>query len=657
MDLSKFRTEDLEALQAGDLSRVSTEALEMLQGKPSKSPAYKQGRQASGAMQGLFSGLQGPSFGFADEVIGALAAPGKALVTGTPLADNYREMRDYVRGASDAQAQENPIFTTATRLAASAPTMMLGRVANVAAPQGIGATTLRAGATGAGTGALAGLGESDADTLGGQALDTLLGGALGGLLGSGANVAQRGMGSVRERGASMVSQSAAARFAEQKVAEALARDARGRVAQNNPLAFLGQASAKLGQLGPEGRVVDAAGDNSRALLDLLTVLPGETKPAVSRAINTRQASRADRMIGAAERSIGTNGDRAADVVAELVQTRATAATPLYGRLHRMEVQADPELAELLGAAEKLGAGKVAQDIATAQRVPYSLSADQWNANAGGLAMRDLDHMKQGLDQLIQKQTRLDGSVTPLGFRLQGLQRDLLAKLDDTTGGFYKQARDAFAGPSALISASDRGRRFLSQDDAATRAALAGLSESEKEAFRLGAFEALRNKLGRPGGQTEVMGMWKDKILREKLQTIFPSERAFRQFAAASAAEGRMKTMEAVGRGSQTAQRQFAAGDLDVPAVADAMQILSGGGGAPGIIAGLGRAWNRVETPEPVRDAMGRMLLSQGAGGMNTLQSLEAAARATARSRANQASGLGVAAGQVGASPLLQLLGL
>jgi hypothetical protein len=33
MDLSKFRTEDLEALQSGDLSRVSTEALEMLQGK------------------------------------------------------------------------------------------------------------------------------------------------------------------------------------------------------------------------------------------------------------------------------------------------------------------------------------------------------------------------------------------------------------------------------------------------------------------------------------------------------------------------------------------------------------------------------------------------------------------------------------------------
>ena len=656
MDLSKLSTEDLLALKSGDLSKVSTQGLEALRAaapaEPQRSAAYQRGRQASGALQGLFSGLQGPLFGFADEVIGALAAPGKALVTGTPIADNYREMRDFVRGGTDAQQEQNPWITTGTRIAAAAPTMLIGAAPRVGAT--MGQTAMQAGKVSAVSGGIGGIGASEAETMPGVLLDGAQGAALSSVLAGGGSVAARGMGSVRDNAMSRVNESAAERFARQKVAEALARDARGTVGQNNPAAFMGQTSAKLSQLGQEARVVDAAGDNARTLLDMLATLPGQTKPAVSEAIRTRQAGRADRLIGAAERSLGTNGDRAADVVADLVQARAAAATPLYGRLHQMAVQADPELADMLNAAEKLGAGKVARDIATAQRVPYSLSAEQWNANAGSLAMRDLDHMKQGLDQLIQKQTRPDGSVTPLGFRLQGLQRDLLAKLDDTTGGFYKQARDAFAGPSALISASDRGRRFLSQDDAATRAALAGLSESEKEAFRLGAFEALRNKVGRPGGQTEVLGMWKDKILREKLQTIFPSERSFREFASRAAAESRMKGLEAVGRGSQTAQRQFAAGDLDVPAVSDFMQLASGAGGVPGIIATLGRQWNRVQTPEPVRDAMGRMLLAQGPQARSVLMDVDAAARAVAASRANQARGLGVVSGQTTNSLLFPL---
>jgi len=671
MELSKLSTEELLALKSGDLSKLSTESLQAMratsaQETPQRSASYQQGRRLPGAAQGLASAMQGPTFGFFDEIGGALAGA-RNFVGGGSFRDAYRETRDKLRGAADAQQEENPIATTATRMAAAAPTMLIGGAPRATAT--LGQTTARAMGVGAATGGLGGVGASEAETVPGMMLDGASAAALSAALAGAGNVAARGMGSVYENAASRASDTAAARklrqitggesaaskFAKQKVAEALVRDGRGDVGQTNPAAALGQASAKLSQLGPEGRLVDASGENTRALLDTLAILPGQTKGAVTDAIRARQVGRADRMIGAAERSLGTNGDRAADVVADLITTRSQAATPLYGRLHQMGVQADPELASLLNAAETLGAGKVARDIATAQRLPYSLSADQWNANAGNLSMRDLDHLKQGLDQLIVKQTKPDGSLTPLGFRLQGLQRDLLAKLDDATQGFYKQARDAFSGPSALIGAVDRGRRFLTQDDAATRAAMSDLSASEQEAFRLGAFEALRNKLGRPGGQTEVLGMWKDKILREKLQTIFPTERAFREFAARASAEGRMKGLESVGRGSQTAQRQFAAGDLDVPAVADFMQMASGAGGVPGFLTGVARQWNRVQTPEPVRDQMGRLLLSQGPQARNALMEVDAAARAVAASRQAQARGLGVLSGQSTNALLLPFL--
>lgn len=623
--------------------------------------AYRSGKEAPGALQGFLSASQGPTFGFADELIGSLGAmskgalqmaSGKGAPSSSDMQANYKDLRDFVRGASDKQSQENPWTTAITRGMASAPTMLIGGAPARAA--GMVRNTLMAGRNGAISGGLSGLGNSAADTFTDDLLNTGVGAAGGFALGAAAVPVAAGMGRMKDNVVSRFSDSAAMQYAKNKVAEAFARDARGAAVQSNPSTIIPQATARLGKLGEEARVVDTGGQNTRQLLDTVATLPGQSKQAVEAAIRSRQAGRADRLIGAAESSLGTNGDRAAQVVSQLVQTRQAAATPLYGRLHQMEVQATPELAGILNAAEQLGAGKVARDISTAAQLPYSLSQKEWASSGGRLSMRDLDHMKQGLDTLIAKQTDPSGKVSPLGYRLQGLRERMLGELDGATQGFYKQARDAFAGPSALIDATSAGRRFMTAEDAATRQAMAGLSTSEQEAFRLGAFEALRNKLGRPGGQTEVLGMWKDKILREKLQAIFPDERAFRQFAATASAEAQMKGMETVGRGSQTAARQAGAGDLDVSAVGDVLHGMNNPAAIPGMLSTLAKKWNQVQTPEPVRDAMGQILLQQGRGAQNALMDLQEAARIVAMRRNRNANALGIASGSA-AAPLTNAL--
>ena len=616
-------------------------------GAAESNPAYTKGRNLPGALQGLASVMQGPTFGFADEIGGAVSGALSA-VRGDGFQSGYRDTRDMLRGAADAQQEENPWMTAITRGAASAPLMLFGGGGAAVQPVSMMAQAGRAGVIGAGSGALQGVGGSTADTLGGVALDAATSAALGFGMSAGSVPVARGMGNMAEQGFSRLSGSKAAQYAREKVAEAVLRDARGSVVQASPDAAFQQVLTRYNKLGPEARVVDAGGQNTRQLLDTLATLPGRTKEAGEAAIRLRQSGRANRLIGAAERSLGTNGDRAAQVVDDLFRVRESAARPLYQQLHRMEVNADADLSSMLSAAENLGAGKVARDIATASRVPYSLSEEAWNASGGRLAMRDLDHMKQGIDTLIAKQTDPAGKVSPLGYRLQGLRTDLLAKLDDLTGGAYKTARDAFAGPSALIDATAQGRRFMTADDAATRGALQGLSLSEQEAFRLGAFEALRNKLGRPGGQTEVLGMWKDKILSEKLKAIFPSERAFREFAAEASREARLKPLESVGRGSQTASRLAGAADLDVPAAVDAVQLLSGAGGVPGVMSGASRLWSRVQTPEPVRDAMGGLLLNQGLSGRSGILGLEEALIRVHRNRQLEAASLGLLGGMGGA---------
>lgn len=648
-DLERLERALRSADAAGDVE-AARQLAKAIRAQQPKS-AYERGRNLPGALQGLASVMQGPTFGFADEIGGAVGG-GLSALSGKGYGAGYRDTRDMLRGAADAQQEQNPITTAVTRFMGSAPTMLLGGGGAVAAPVSMTAQAGRAGAIGAGTGGLGGLGSSTSEDIGGMAADTALGATAGGVL-SGASVPVARMGgAIGEQALGRMSGTKAAQYAREKVAESFVRDTRGITPQANPEGPFRQLFARQGKMGSEGRLVDAGGQNSRQLLDTLATLPGRTKDATEAAIRTRQSGRADRLIDSATRSLGTGGDRVANVVEELVQTREAAARPLYGRLHRMEVDSTGYLADLVSAAEKLGANKVAQNIATANRVPYSLTSE----SQGRWAMRDLDHLKQGLDQLIDKATDPDGKLSPTGFALTKLKNELTDELDEATSGFYKQARDAFSGPSALIGAATSGRRFLSADDATTGKVLRSMSESEKEAFRIGAFEALRTKLGRPGGQTEVLGMWKDKILREKLQTVFPTERAFREFASTAAKEARMKGLEGVGRGSQTASRLAGMGDIDVPAAAEAASLMSGAGGVPGVMSGAARMWGRVQTPEPVRDAMGGLLLSQGPAAQRAALSLEETLRQVHQNRMLQSAGLGLLGGNVGTAISGGLLG-
>lgn len=603
--------------------------------------------EAQGAMRGLLSVMQGPSLGFSDEIIGAIAAPVKTAVNRRPLVENYREVRDFARGAAEREARDNPIFTTVTRAAAAAPLSLIGRAAPAAtALQATG----QAAKVGAVTGGIAGVGGSNAEDLQTQALDGLKGAALSSALAGASVPVSRAVGSVYGNVAARVNESAAARYAREKVAEALARDARGTVAEANPLAALGQASARLARLGDEGRVVDASGQNARQLLDTLATLPGRTKSAAEAAIVSRQAGRADRLRGAADSSLNANGARLSTTIDSLLEKRSADAKPLYDSLYKQGVFVNDELRGIIDAANKLGAGSEAKRIATAKQLEYGLEP-----SAKWAGMRELDYLKQGLDDVIAANKNEFGKLTKVGAAVQSLKNDLVSILDQQTKGLYKEARNAYAGPSALIDAAKEGRKALSQDDASITKMMQGLTEGEKEAFRLGAFETLRSKLGTMSGQNEIMRMWRDKTTGEKLKAVFGDERAFREFASTAAAELRMKGLESVGRGSQTAARQYGAGDLDVPAVADAVQSVSGSGNPLGVLSTAMRAWNRVQTPEAARDQMGRILLSQGTAGRNELAALLDSVNSVAAQRAAVARSLGLSATPVSQNALAALM--
>lgn len=649
---------------------TTPEQAQALIAKAMPNEAYEAGRNASGAMQGLASVINGPLMGFGDELLGAGQAAVDKL-TGAPgsFGERYTERRDKLRGMQDRQREENPWTTGLTQAAASAPMAVLGSPANAAAqafPRALGwlvgnpaakagivANTARAAVSGGGYGAVAGAGNSTADTLGGVAGDAGMGALTGAAVGGVSTPVIAGIGAGGRNVMQRVSDTSAAAYAREKLAEAFARDARGATfasGQANPAL---QAEARLNKLGPNAAVVDAGGRNTNQLLDTLATLPGRTKDAVFNFQRQRTAGAGERLRGAADAALGTNGQRLATTLDDLDRVRSQQAAPLYAQVRQMTVNADDDLVSLVTAADRLGALGEARKMATASR--QELTVDP--TKPGQWSMNDLDHIKRGLDALVETNTNAVGKVTPVGRAIDQLRRDYVQKLDDITTdpqtrqSVYKAARDAYAGPSQLMDAAALGRKAIAQEETAIAGSVRGMSTSELEAFRIGAFEGLRAKLGTQSGQTNILNMWKEPATREKLKVIFGNERDFREFATAAARESVMKRVQSVGQGSQTAGRQAGMGDLDVSAMTDAASAVANAktGNVLGVLGSARNAWGRVATPQTVRDEMGRLLLLQGPQAQQTIQGMGGMVNQINRNNGLLADSFGLTGGLIGSN--------
>lgn len=145
--------------------------------------------------KGVTSAAQGISFGFADEAVGALAAPLTALQSGNSIADEYQINRDALRAANEADRTENPVRSTVTEIAGALPTAFVplsavGRMAQ-------GGNTLARGAAGAGIGAAQGAVYGAGSAEEGERLEGAQdGAALGGVVGAAAPVVGRAVNAV-----------------------------------------------------------------------------------------------------------------------------------------------------------------------------------------------------------------------------------------------------------------------------------------------------------------------------------------------------------------------------------------------------------------------------------------------------------------------------
>lgn len=381
----------------------------------------------------------------------------------------------------------------------------------------------------------------------------------------------------------------------------------------------------------EARVADVGAAD---LLDLVATLPGETSELWKSVRIQRIKERPERLDPVVD-MLSRGAGRAGEVEAQLVATQKLIAGPLYEQLHTMSVAATPELTGMLQAMRQLGAVRNAEKIAAAEQRPLTvteryLDEAQQRGIAEPLSMRDLDLVKRGMDDAINSAKKENPTLS----RSMGeLNARFKSELDDLTGNLYAEARNAFAGPASIRSAIEEGRKLWSGTAEDILATLRGMTDSEKQGFRIGAAEAFREKIGNQRGQTPILDMWKDRTIRERLQAVFGNRAEFEQAAKLIANERKLKDLESVAQNSKTAARTAMADDAGLQTI----QELHGMGQAA--VAGkwtealnwLEKNKTRLMLPEPVRNKIGQMLLSKDPAIFAQLErAMTQAARASAQ---------------------------
>jgi hypothetical protein len=638
-----------------------------------QSPAYREGTELPESFRGFVSAMQGPTFNTFPRIVGAVGAPFAALEQGIPLSEAYAQGRDIMRGAAESYQQESPYKAAGGQLVASLPVVLGGLPSTVvrnvggavvpaiqavaprvapsiqaagrymtAAPgagqvMGMGQRMAQAGGSGAGYGFVSGLGgsyEDDAiEMLKEAGKSALISGGLGvttqpvmGILGAGGRQAMARM-----------SPTAAGTYAQQKVAEALIRDVPEPLTGANALT---RAQARLLKLGPEARIADVGGPSTRNLLDVQATLPGTTASATERAIRERQVGRAGRLMEASDETLGTGGAQFMQSIENFANKRYQESRPYYAVVDAANLSVDNNLINLLKKS-----GNMQRDAENLYRKQTGLDIDLSALKYGEqVPMNVLDTLKQTLYDSAQALRRTGNNNDALATdKIRVDLTNLLVNKSPKIGGqsAYGLAMKTYAGPSQMMDAAEIGRKVMQGDILDAQQAIKGLNPSELEAYRIGVLQALRQKTGTEAGQTSLLKFYKEPATQDRLKAAFGND--YKAFSAAVYREEALKRLESAGRGSQTAARLAGQADLDIAPLAQTAGAAASGSPMAIVTAATNLA-RQTQTPEAVRNEIGRILLSRDPQQLTQLADI---VRKLNESRARAAGVAGRGAGQIG----------
>ena len=358
----------------------------------------------------------------------------------------------------------------------------------------------------------------------------------------------------------------------QKIYQALARD------DITPA----QAEETVAKLGPLATVADVGGPNTKALAGAVANTPGPGAAAAAQALEARGAGQTARLNDAVRTATGATGS-AFDNLAALQTERAIQAAPLYDSAFSRIVptaeeaeRVQPFITDPIGQQALQKGLRVIQVEKLAARQPFN-PADYgvtegtdgtFALNPGAPNLRLMDAVKRGYDGIVADNTDpVTHQLNTWGRAVNDARASYVGDLRDMFPR-YGSALDAWAGPSADMSALNMGRRILSLDPDVTANAVKGLSDSQKQMFQVGVAQTLQDKIaGTPDDADAVRRLFGNDLIRSRISASFggESDPAFQAFQQAMERERAFSQTARLLQGSRTAPLSAAMADLNQPA--------------------------------------------------------------------------------------------
>jgi len=347
-----------------------------------------------------------------------------------------------------------------------------------------------------------------------------------------------------------------------------------------------------------------------AQAEMLAARPGDASEIIEDAF-TRQLRGArgnvQRTVDAnlGDKNFFTEQDR---MVSEMRQN----AAPLYRAAYDVGEVTDPEVLKFIHGALNPDVGpptlisRYPQFTEAANEVRRLAAAEGEILDLNVPTVENLDHIKRGLDSLIEKEIDSFGKLSPLGKVYIEQKNNFLNALDFAVPE-YGAARRVYAGDAEVKKALERGyKEFDELRGPQIEKMVQDMSDAEKEAFKSGVSSRLYYDINTPDQDRNFARMFANSPnMLEKLKPLFDNPLEFDVFNAAMKRQSEIfqQTARAV-RGSPTARRQAAVESFENDPYANAILSL-------GADASLGnmvlRFFQNTKVSDPVAKRMAEML--------------------------------------------------
>jgi hypothetical protein len=479
---------------------------------------YSKAKGATSTYGNIEAGIQGLTFGFGDEFEAVI----KTLKNKKPYEQNlaavqfakqeYEAEKPYQAMASEI-AGSLPLAFTAGKTAVQAASK-IPEVANILSkiPTSIKAITGVSG-TGAAAGGLSGAGTAqEGERVAGAEKGAVQGAilapvVLGGMkagMGATKSVAEK-LG-IPEAAKSIVeatkdipivknitgktaeffgmSGDAAQRKADTKIIQALQRDS-----LTLPEIKAAMDQIRLSGYKPE-TIMEFGGKATKQLGETVASYPS-ARAAAENLVEERKSGAANRILTDFQQAFKIDKDPM-EIADDIIKLRNAASKPLYDAAYASPVSIGSKTIDniMLDPAFQSAYAR-ANRIATREGFPLAPLKPEGNT----FDLKTIDYVKRGIDDEINwSKTPASGLGKDEVNSLKNIRGKFMGEVDSQAPAEYKQARQAFGGPTQVFDAIENGRGFFDIDARTLKKTYESLNPAEKDGFAIGAYDAIRTKI-------------------------------------------------------------------------------------------------------------------------------------------------------------------